>query len=139
LDFKQLRENYVKSKTKKVNFAKSSFLHFAKNNYVYSEKYGGHDTVLTMELVQEPLDLNYKELKADDPNKIGSKCSNGDPLALRFKPRERAPYDGSPTVSCDVCHKGIECYRGWYCCPKADEDCSFDLCQNCYKGKRTFE
>ena len=51
LNFKELREDYVKRNTKKVKFAKSSFLHYCKNNYVYADKYGGLDTVVTMELV----------------------------------------------------------------------------------------
>jgi hypothetical protein len=51
--------------TKKLKFSKASFLHYCKNPYVYAEKYGGNDTILTMELVQSPEGLQYTTL--EDP------------------------------------------------------------------------
>jgi len=51
--------------TKKIKFSKASFLHYCKNPYPYAEKYGGSDTILTMELIQSPDGLEYNML--DDP------------------------------------------------------------------------
>lgn len=62
LNFKELRENYMDSMSKKLKFWKSSFVHYCKNPYVYAEEYGGSDTLLTMELCQAPDGLKYTNL-----------------------------------------------------------------------------
>ena len=84
------------------------------------------------------MDLNYNELKAEDPNKMGTKCDKGDPLVFRQKPRERAPYYGAESVACNICYKEAACYRGYYACENADKDCDYDICQECYRGKKAF-
>jgi len=83
LDFKQLKAEYMQKTTKKVQFAKSSFIHYCKNNYAYSELYGGRDNVITMELVQEPCELSYKDLKIKEKSKQGTNCDKGDLLLFR--------------------------------------------------------
>lgn len=50
-------------KTKKISFSKPSFVHYCKNPYTYAPKYGGDDTIITMELIKAPNGLNYKTLE----------------------------------------------------------------------------
>ena len=48
--------------SKKLRYSKASFLHYCKNPYVYAERYGGKDTLLTMELVSAPSGCMYKRI-----------------------------------------------------------------------------
>ena len=54
--------------TQKVKFVKPSFVHYCKNPYTYAQKFGGDDTILTMELIKAPQGLNYKNL--EDPKVV---------------------------------------------------------------------
>jgi hypothetical protein len=56
-------------KTKKISFSKPSFVHYCKNPYTYAPKYGGDDTILTMELIKAPNGLKYKTLVKPPPKK----------------------------------------------------------------------
>jgi hypothetical protein len=69
IDFKTLRTKYMDDKTKKISFSKPSFIHYCKNPYTYAPKYGGDDTILTMELIKAPNGLNYKSLVKPPPKK----------------------------------------------------------------------
>ena len=62
LDFKTLRADYMAQTSKKLRYSKASFLHYCKNPYVYAEKYGGKDTMLSMELVSAPNGCIYKRI-----------------------------------------------------------------------------
>ena len=73
------------------------------------------------------------------PIVIGKTCDKGDPLVFRFKPRERNPYNGADSIACNICEKEAVCYRGYYCCKNADKDCNYDVCNECYKGIKTFK
>ena len=68
LNFKQLRTKYMDDTTQKVKFVKPSFVHYCKNPYTYAQKFGGDDTILTMELIKAPQGLNYKNL--EDPKVV---------------------------------------------------------------------
>lgn len=54
--------------SQKLKFSKPSFLHYCKNPYIYDDLFGGDDTILSMELMQAPTGLKFKNLK--DPTEI---------------------------------------------------------------------
>ena len=62
LDFKSLRQQYMEDTSLKLKFSKPSFLHYCQNPYSYGHKYGGNDTLLTMEIIQAPNGLKYTNL-----------------------------------------------------------------------------
>ena len=62
LDFSKLRKEYMEETSQKLKFSKPSFLHYCKNPYIYDKKFGGDDTILTMELIQAPNGLKFKDL-----------------------------------------------------------------------------
>lgn len=89
LDFKQLRVKYMEDTTKKLKFSKASFLHYCQNPYVYAEKYGGEDTIITMELVQAPRGIKYTRL--DDPDSVKKEeAARRKEEAARRKAEEKA-------------------------------------------------
>ena len=90
IDFKTLRTKYMEDKTKKISFSKPSFIHYCKNPYTYAPKYGGDDTILTMELIKAPNGLNYKSL-VKPPPKIRTKKK-----AVEPEPVENAGQEAEP-------------------------------------------
>jgi hypothetical protein len=68
LDFSKLRKEYMEETSQKLKFSKPSFLHYCKNPYIYHDLFGGDDTILTMELMQAPTGLKFKDLK--DPKEV---------------------------------------------------------------------
>ena len=67
---------------------------------------------------------------------VGVTCDKGDALSIRFTARQRAPYNGDPRASCNICQQEILCVRGYYCCDLKDVDCDYDVCQACYRGPK---
>ena len=94
IDFKQLRTKYMDDKTKKISFSKPSFVHYCKNPHTYAPKYGGDDTILTMELIKAPNGLNYKSLVLPPPKKRTKK------KAVIPEPVENAGFP-TPSTSTD--------------------------------------
>ena len=62
LDFTKLRKEYMEETSQKLKFSKPSFLHYCKNPYIYDRLFGGDDTILTMELIQAPNGLKFKDI-----------------------------------------------------------------------------
>ena len=66
----------------------------------------------------------------------GVTCSTGDDLKFRTKPRQRSPYKGGLAINCNICKLDVPDVRkrGYYACNKADKDCDYDVCVDCFKG-----
>jgi len=64
LNFKELRQKYMEDSTIKMPFVKSSFVHYAKCpvKFEYQER-EYNSTLITMELVQAPMNMTYTALK----------------------------------------------------------------------------
>lgn len=67
----------------------------------------------------------------------GLTCDKGDLLKYSIAPRRRAPYNGAIAIRCDVCKKNVpDVRKGYYNCCKSEVDCSYDVCIECFKGKK---
>ena len=53
---------------------------------------------------------------------------------LRVEPRDRDPYVSGSQVVCSICKMLCRSKDGWFACCKADYDCDYDVCHNCFKG-----
>ena len=54
----------------------------------------------------------------------------------KLLPRQRAPYNGTLNIACDVCRRGVDVREGYFSCADAESNCDYDICWDCFKGRK---
>lgn len=66
----------------------------------------------------------------------GLMCHEGLDLQFRRDARKRNPYLGKTFAICDICNAEIpDIGQGYAACSNANNDCDYDCCLACFKGK----